>query len=137
MVYAPRLNASVPENIAVLFESAQDALIYSIFNQPLMTLVLDQMTRLAERAATTKYEMAIGKKAKNFAVAIDGLIKQGVITSQSKSRWTAVRQLRNDASHPSQQWLYSIGMMSAIVEGGPALINELFPDGDSQHSGGN
>jgi hypothetical protein len=136
MVYAARLNASVPENIAVLFESAQGALIYSLFYHPLMTLALDQMTRLAERAATAKYEMEIGEKAKNFAAAIDGLIEQGSIATESKPRWTAVRKLRNDASHPSEQWLYSIGMMSAIVEGVPALINELFPDGESQHSDG-
>lgn len=136
MVYSARLNASVPENIAVLFESAQGALIYSLFYHPLMTLALDQMTRLAERAATTKYEMEIGKKAKNFAAAIDGLVEQGSIATESKPRWTAVRQLRNDASHPSQQWLYSIGMMSAIVEGVPVLINELFPDGNSLHCGG-
>jgi len=120
----------VPENIRELFEAAQGALIYSIFFHPLMTLALDQMTRLAERAATIRYEMAIGKKAKNFAVAIDGLIEEGLIAAQLKPRWAAVRQLRNDASHPSQQWLYSVGMMSAIVEGVPALINGLFPDGD-------
>ena len=60
-----------------------------------MTLALDQITRVAERAATTRYEMAAGKKAKSFAVAIDGLID-----TQSKPRWTAARQLRNDASHP-------------------------------------
>jgi hypothetical protein len=63
-------------------------------------------------------------------------MEKGLIAPQSKPRWTAVRQLRNDASHPSQQWLYSIGMMSAIVDGVPALINELFPDGDLEHSGG-
>lgn len=48
MIYSARLNASVPENISVLFEAAQGALIYSIFFHPLMTLALDQMTRLGK-----------------------------------------------------------------------------------------
>lgn len=135
LIYSARLNASVPDNIHVLFEAAQGALIYSILYHPLMTLALDQMTRLAERAATARYEMATGRKPRSFAMAIDGLLEKGLIAVESKPRWTAVRQLRNEASHPSQQCLYSIGMMSPIVEGVPDLINELFLDGDSSSGG--
>lgn len=127
IIQSVQLNASAPENIRVLFSAAQGALVYSIFFHPIMTLALDQVARLVESAARAKYKQISSTRWKNFEKSIAWFLQQGIIAAESEKRWTAMRHLRNNGSHPQTQYLYSLGMMAAQLEGAAELINELYP----------
>jgi len=43
-----------------------------------------------------------------------------------KDSWEAIRYLRNEASHPKDQTIYSPGMVISVLESISECINSLF-----------
>ena len=121
------LGPAVPVNIRRLFEIARGTLLYSLMFYPLLTLGTEQMFRVFETALSTKcIELRAPGKTKTFAQKIDWLILSGVITGADESRWTAIRHLRNDASHPRDQNIFPPSEALQVVDAAIDLINPLF-----------
>jgi len=55
---------------------------------------------------------------------IEWLMTQSVIAD--KDSWEAIRYLRNEASHPKDQTIYSPGMVISVLESISECINSLF-----------
>ncbi len=98
------LDPEVPLNIRRLFEIARGTLVYSLMFYPLLTLGTEQMFRVFEVSVTAKCKtLNVPAKVKTFADKINWLGEHAVIDRQDVTRWTAIRHLRNEASHPSDQ----------------------------------
>ncbi len=94
---------------------------------PLLILGVEQLFRVLEASASLKCkEMAAPPKSKTFEAKIGWLAEGGVIAAEQKLHWQAIRQLRNDSSHPSEQNIYSPGMALQVLDATVELINALF-----------
>jgi hypothetical protein len=121
------LNANVPPTIRGLFEVARGSLVYSVMFYPLLTLGTEQLFRVLEAALSLKcVQMDAPAKVRTFEKRIDWLAESGVLTAEQKSRWTGIRHLRNDASHPREQNIFGPAMALQIVELTLELVNALF-----------
>lgn len=121
------LNLTVPLNVRRLFEIARGTLVYSLMFYPLLTLGMEQMFRVFETALSTKcLELNAPDKIKTFAAKIDWLAKSRAIASEDIGRWTAIRHLRNEASHPKDQSIFPPSEALHIVDAAIELINTLF-----------
>lgn len=121
------LSSSVPEHVRTLFVTAQGAIAYSLLFYPLMALGCDQIMRIVETAARAKSNQLGAPSMRKFSKVIDWLVKNSVIVGGSIERWNIIRELRNDASHPQFQSVYSVAMMKDQLVIGATAINELFP----------
>lgn len=102
----PALGPNVPADITNLFDVARGAMLYGSFFYPLFTLGLEQVFRAAESAVTAKCRaIGIPRSEKTFEKRLGALHTRGVLSTQEHSRWTALRCLRNIASHPERQAL--------------------------------
>ena len=128
IIYESELSANVPPETKRLFEVARGAMAYGYFFYPLFTLGCEQVYRVAESAASEKCKQlgASKKKVGVFKDKIEFLGSKGVLSTSSLQTWNAVRNLRNESSHPKQQTILTVGMaipmMKLIVE----EINSLF-----------
>lgn len=122
-----KLDPAVPLNVRRLFEIARGTLVYSLMFYPLLTLGTEQMFRVFEAALSTKCA-ALGAPAKvsTFAGKIEWLAKSGAIVAHEQDRWTAIRHLRNEASHPKDQSIFPPSEALHIVDAAIELINPLF-----------
>jgi len=121
------LNLAVPLNVRRLFEIARGTLVYSLMFYPLLTLGTEQMFRVFETALSTKcIELKAPGKIKTFAEKIDWLTKSGAIAAEDVGRWTAIRRLRNEASHPKDQSIFPPSDALHVVDAAIELINPLF-----------
>ncbi|HEY1215050.1 MAG TPA: DUF4145 domain-containing protein [Bryobacteraceae bacterium] len=85
------------------------------------------MFRVFEAAVRTKCEaLNAPTKVYSFAAKIDWLAGCGVISSGDVDRWSAIRQLRNEASHPKDQNILPPNEALIIVDIAIDLINSLF-----------
>jgi hypothetical protein len=121
------LNLSVPEHVRTLFVTAQGAMAYSLLFYPLMALGCDQIMRIVETAARAKSTLMGAPSMRKFSKVIEWLVDNKVIVGDAIERWKIIRELRNDASHPRFQSMYSVGMMKDHLVIGATAINELFP----------
>ncbi len=121
------LSTGVPLNVRRLFEGARGALVYSLMFYPLLTLASEQMFRVLEAAVASKCRQ-IGSPGKvlTFAAKIDFLAERGLISPEALHRWTAIRQLRNEASHPAEQSILPPAEALHIVGIAIELINQLY-----------
>jgi hypothetical protein len=121
------LSLAVPLNVRKLFESARGTLVYSLMFYTLLTLGTEQMFRVFEAAVTAKCKaLNTPGKVRTFAAKVDWLVKDGAIASEDVSRWTAIRHLRNEASHPTDQSIVPPSEALHIVDLAIELINLLF-----------
>jgi hypothetical protein len=94
---------------------------------PLLTVGTEQMFRVFDTAVGAKCD-ALGapSKVKRFSDRIKWLSEQAVIPPKQVGRWTAIRHLRNQASHPVDQSILPPGEALSIVDIAVELLNSLF-----------
>jgi hypothetical protein len=128
----PTLAPKVPEEIAKLLEVARGAMIYGWYFKPLLTLGHDQCWRILETGVRVRCQQADipiknGKgKDTRFDANIKALIKNGIISTTDAKRWEAVRNLRNEASHPKQQLGLDPGRAQSDLNSVVDCLNDLF-----------
>ena len=121
------LSPAVPINIGRLFEIARGTLVYSLMFYPLLTLGTEQMFRVFEAALSTKcVDLGAPAKVKTFAEKIEWLTKSGAIVAHEQDRWTAIRHLRNEASHPKDENIFPPNEALHVVDAAIELRNPLF-----------
>jgi len=121
------LGPAVPLPIRKLFEIARGTLVYSLMFYPLLTLGTEQMFRVFDAAISAKCkEMKAPSKVQHFADKIKWLGERAVISPEQQSRWNAIRHLRNEASHPSDQSILPPGEALNVLDIAAELINPLF-----------
>ena len=101
---APKLDATVPENVVRLFEIARGCMIYSWFFYPLGTLGFEQSTRVSDLAVRERCRL-LQKESDNFSVNLKTLVAAGVIAPGDEAHWQGTRGLRNLRSHPQSVML--------------------------------
>lgn len=116
----------VPLPIRNLFETARGTLVYSLMFYPLLTLGTEQLFRVLEASASFKCKVMNAPPKKNFAKKVEWLGDNGVITAEQKLRWKSARIMRNEASHPKDQSIFSPCMALTILNTTVELINPLF-----------
>lgn len=129
-ILRPELLESVPTDVQALFEVARGAMVYGYFFYPLYTLAAEQLFRVAEAAVAHKCK-ALGtpNSKRTFKTRIDWLVDEGIIPRSELTRWDAIRQLRNAASHPDRQSILTPGNAIGMLEGLAGQINSLFNSG--------
>src|SRR5262245_37113780 len=123
----PKLLEAIPPSIIKLFEVARCAMLYGYFFCPLYTLGLEQVFRVAEAAITAKCkEIRIPVRKKRFVNKINALIEKDILTSKEGEGWHAIRDFRNEASHPEDQMILPPGVASTLLQDLANKINALF-----------
>ncbi|HEY3932093.1 MAG TPA: hypothetical protein VGM58_06965 [Verrucomicrobiae bacterium] len=134
--FLPKLDSKVPPEIAKLLEVARGSMIYGWYFYPLLTLGIDQCWRILETGVRVRCQQLgvptkkVTKKGKeintNFDENITALSGRSIILEKNKTRWNAVRSLRNSASHPERQSLYDLGQAQRILSLAVEILNDLF-----------
>jgi len=65
-------------------------------------------------------------KINTFEKKVKWLAENGAITAEQQVRWKGVRIMRNEASHPKDQSIFSPCMALKILDKTVDLINPLF-----------
>ena len=139
---APRLNSSVPDEVAFLFEVARGSMIYGIFFLPLASLTTEQGFRVLEAGARYRcMQLGLLKKkaakpdafpAAQFLKLLAALEEAGWIPEGDVDAWKRTVFLRNSFSHPTSQIIRkrhdAIAQLAYIAE----LLNRLFTLPSSQ-----
>jgi hypothetical protein len=126
-ILRPKLLESVPTEVQVLFEVARGAMAYGYFFYPLYTLAAEQLFRVVETAVAHKCKSSgTPKSSKTFEKRISWLVDKGIIPSSESIRWDAIRKLRNAASHPESQSIFTPGNAIGLLENIAEQINSLF-----------
>jgi hypothetical protein len=121
------LDPAVPLTIRKLFETPRGTLVYSLMFYPLLTLGAEQLFRVLEAAASAKCKAkSAPRRIKTFKEKVEWLGENGVIPAEQQSRWQAIRNLRNEASHPADQSILPPGEVLTILDVAVELINPLF-----------
>ncbi len=109
----PALHSLVPVEVQALVEATRGALAYGHFFYPLCTLAMEQLWRIGETAIHLRCassQPCPPTRVKTFAQQLNWLRGEGVLKHGDFNRWSALRHLRNAASHPRRQ----------AILGGPA-----------------
>lgn len=129
-IMSVELSHHVPHEVQRLFAVARGCLVYGYFYYPLYTLGVEQLFRVADAAVAHKCRKLgfVGKKGQDldFNDRIAHLVKEGVITPSTERGWTALRHLRNAASHPSDQSILLTSMAVAELRRIAADVDKLF-----------
>jgi hypothetical protein len=127
MILEPRLKEEVPIEVKKLYEVARGALVYGYFFYPLYSLACEQLFRVGEAAITFRCKIFSPRLAKRtFRKKIQFLFKQDILNDLEKTRWHALRDLRNITSHPIDQSIYAPGEVIGILAQLAEDINKLF-----------
>lgn len=96
------LHESVPFEVRRLFAVARGVACYGYLFYPIYTLASEQMTRVAETAVRYKYRIEGGIKHKktSYKQKLAYLQEQGMIPERDAIWWSAIKDMRDDASHP-------------------------------------
>jgi hypothetical protein len=127
-ILIPQLAPSVPPQIRDLYEVARGAMLYGTRFYPLFTLGLEQVARVAEAAAMAKATLVgipLGRRT-TFSRVLDDLLTKDILTKKEHAEWSLIRELRNIASHPSQQTILPPGEATHILRSFTATMNRLF-----------
>lgn len=135
----PTLRPEVPVEIAKLLEVARAAMMQAWFYYPLATLGMEQCYRLLETGVRLRCEAAgIATKvtAKNgrafnttFKKNIEALKSRNIISQLHEPRWEAIRNLRNDSSHPGRRSIFDPGQAQGALLLLVECLNEMFSTG--------
>jgi|SRR5215218_399478 len=131
------LSKDVPLEVRKLFAMVSGLLCYGYFFYPLYALASEQLARVAETAVTLKYEALGGPKRvrrtpkskprqATFKDKLDYLEREELITERDAVWWGAIREARNDASHPRDHRAQPPGMAVGRAETLAEKINGLF-----------
>lgn len=124
------LNERAPLEVRRLFAVARGALVYGFFFYPLYTLGAEQLFRVADVAVGYKCQelgMSSTKAHRlHFEERVAHLVKEGIITPSARHGWDALRQLRNVATHPRDQHIFSSGDAIGQLRRIAADIDKLF-----------
>ncbi len=132
----PRLNPSVPEDVAFLFEVARGSMVYGLFFLPLAALATEQGFRVLEagvRHRCKQLNLAKNRSGKANAFPdkpyldlVTALHKAGRISGNDLHIWKSMVDLRNTVSHRTSVTICArheaISQLSFIAE----LLNRLF-----------
>ena len=140
----PQLGPNVPADIVSLFEVARGAMIYGWFFYPLITMAMEQCSRVLEagvKACCVEHGIPTQRLAKNgnplrtkdgriietsYAKNIARLIESGIALANHADLWSAARELRNLFSHPERQMLFPPGVTLSMLQITADRLNELF-----------
>ena len=125
------LAARVPEPVQHLFQVARNTLPYGHFFYPLYTLGAEQLYRVADAAALHRYRDLGGPKTKRgaaptFAVRVRWLRQHGFIAEEHAHQWDGFRELRNDASHPEVQSVFTPGNAYTVLQAVAGCVTALY-----------
>jgi hypothetical protein len=125
------LVAHAPEPVRNLFLVARNTLPYGHFFYPLYTLGSEQLYRVADAAALHRYRDLGGPKTKHgrdptFGGRIRWLREHGVITEDHVPQWEGSRELRNHASHPDMQSIFTPGNAYTMLHAVAECVNALY-----------
>ena len=127
LILAPKLIPSVPEDVQALFEVGRAAMLYGWFFYPLYTLSTEQLFRVGEAAVDHRCQSAPKAIIKgSFSQRLKWLASKDLIPVNQLSKWEALRDLRNAASHPQRQQIMTPGNAVGLLEGISDSINGLF-----------
>jgi hypothetical protein len=107
-----QLELAVPVEVRKLFEVARGAMAYSIMFYPLLTIGIEQMTRVMEADAAEKCRLldAPSGACASFSRSVDWLTSRGAIGKDDEEQWRMAVMARNEAPHPSGQSIFGPGM---------------------------
>lgn len=124
---AVQLAASVPENVRALFDVARGAILYGSLFYPLFALGLEGIYRAADAATVKACEarrLPTGRD--RFVDRLAALHVAGVLTDRDHGHWTALRHVRNEASHPESLTIRPPGDVLSLLRQIVGDINALF-----------
>jgi hypothetical protein len=113
IVNAVHLDDRVPEDVRDAFWFTVGAVGYSYFYWPLLTLVAQQTLRVADFAVDRLFDtLALQPKPRSFARRLVRLRDLRYLDATGYRRWDALRNLRNESTHPSfqQNWGHSMSL---------------------------
>ncbi len=109
-VHAVPLADRVPQKVLDAFDFVGGAVGYGYFYYPLFTIVVQQILRVADFAVvhlfTVRADLPKPPK-KTFEGRLIVLKDAGYVNEAAFTRWTAIRNLRNSATHP--EWQQTLG----------------------------
>ena len=121
------LKEHVPETIRDLFVVARGVALYGWLFYPLFRVGEEHAYRVVEAAVKDCYRQLGGPRRRpTFENVIDWLIEVDVIPASDKTRWDAVRHLRNAASHLDQPSYMPPTAVLATFKACAHDINRLF-----------
>ncbi len=124
------LGPQVPVHVGELFAVARGAVLYGWFFFPLFLLGEDQLHRVLESAAKTRYaELGGDRRQPSFEQATAWLMECKVIPPEDAERWEAARKMRNAASHPERQGAMAPGTVLRTLRETAHDISRLFARG--------
>jgi hypothetical protein len=126
-ILAEDLGTDVPDEVRKLFYVSRGAMLYGWYFYPLYTLGMEQMTRVLDAAAGAKCAL-IGAPVgvRMFQNRVEYLVSRGAIARSDADRWLCHVQMRNLASHPEDQAVFSPGMVLGLLRQFSEDINTLF-----------
>lgn len=122
----PQLEDTVPLEVQKLFEVARGTMAYGYFFYPIYTLGIEQLFRVIEAAVAFKCKAMGAPPRQNYEKNIDWLIRKGVIPQEEFLRWEGIRGLRNIASHPKMQSIWTPVEALRYIESAANRINFIF-----------
>jgi len=132
----PQLEPSVPDEIFFLFEAARGTMVYGMFFLPVATLAAEQCFRVLEAAARQRCkQLGLLKKKPGkekllpdvfFAEVLAKLRQAGKIHDSDIAAWETMPFLRNSASHPKSQSIWSRDTAAGQLAYTSELLNRLF-----------
>ncbi len=123
------LSDQVPEDIVAMFKVSRGVLLYGYFFYPLYALGQDQLWRVCEVALNEKFKQLEGPRGrKTFVDKIKWMKSEGLFSEEQVVWWTAVKDLRNSASHPAFQTLIAPLELPGDLRRTAHAINCLFDD---------
>lgn len=124
---AVELKEHVPEAIRDLFAVARGVALYGWLFYPLFRVGEEHAYRVVEAGVKDCYRNLGGPKRRpRFVETIAWLIEVDVIPVSDKTRWDAVRHLRNAASHLDRPSYMPPGAVLATFEACAHDLNRLF-----------
>ncbi len=100
------LASSVPDEIHDMWVIARGILLYGWFFYPLYAVGDSELHRVADAAVLHRYQQAEGPRTgsgkwPSLNRRLEWLIKEGAIPHETRHRWHAIREVRNEATHAS------------------------------------
>jgi hypothetical protein len=129
---APKLSASVPQDVQEAFEIARGAIIYGVCFYPLFTLGLEQVFRLMEAAAKAKatsvgISIVTAKgRPRPYSSILDELFSKRLLTEREYEYWSNAKDFRNETTHSRRQTILLPAQVVSTLTSLTEAINRLF-----------
>lgn len=125
------LGEQVPSEIRDMFHVARGILPYGWFFYPLYRVGEEQLHRVCDAAAASRYRQIGGPlnhegKHPSFHGRIGYLVKHGVITDEYEQLWDYFRDARNQGSHAHFQSAHPPGRSAESLREAAEAITSLF-----------